>query len=226
MPEMTQACAGQGHSERRLVGSSAAARGEGPEGFQNAWEGGVPLVRAFGGPVPDEVLERLRHADSVDGAAGCCHLPYVAVELGPVDVVEVEGVPDKGVAQVLVLCDELGDRGELFAVADLALEKGLVLFGDVAVQPLEPVDFGELRLGIGGEPAQGLEQAVARVVLVPAAIAPADRLEEAFLFGELPACVESENRRVVGRDQHEGLPDLKYLVGVVLGALERMAQRA
>lgn len=61
------------------------------------------------------------------------------------------------------------------------------------------------------------------MVLVPAAIASAERLEEAFLFGELPACVEPETRCVVGRDHHEGLPDLKDLVGVVLGALERMA---
>ena len=54
-------------------------------------------------------------------------------------------------------------------------------YGCVAVEALETVDRGELRLGVAGEAAEGFEEAVAGVMLGLVAGGLAHALEKVFL---------------------------------------------
>lgn len=109
-----------------------------------------------------------------------------------VNTIELHAVLHNAVAKLLVPLEALLYVGKLLAVFDLLLKQLsglriskaqkdgvctasthlLLLLGNVAVQPLQPVELDLLGFGVGREPAQGLEQAMAGVVLIPGAALP------------------------------------------------------
>lgn len=234
MSQPPQPCTGQQDPHILPV---ATARKQFPQRMQDARERGVPLAGAGGGPVADEVLERLRHADSLGGAAGRLHLADVVVELALGDAVEVHGVAHDAVADLLVPLQQRGDVVELFAVPHLALEQlragcltvsaiGLggklrdfpssvggtnrsLLLGGVDVQGLQPVELRLLRLGVRREAAEGLEEPAARVVVVPFAVLPVHALEQPLFLLEMPLRVRLARQAAIFGDDKVELADLK-----------------
>ena len=56
----------------------------------------------------------------------------------------------------------------------------------MAVQPLQPVELDLLGFGVGREAAEGLEQAMAGVMLIPGAALLLQPLKQPLLFLEMP----------------------------------------
>jgi len=128
----------------------------------------------------------------------------VLVEFVLRDAVELHAGLDDVVAHLLVLLDELGDVCELLAVLDFPFEQlcwvsrrwqetcsrtctnHLLLLGDMAVQAFEPVELGQLVLGVCCKSAKGLEETVACVVLIPSAVRLSQSLEQFLLFLGMP----------------------------------------
>lgn len=110
----------------------------------------------------------------------------------------------------------------------------LLLLGHVAVQALQPVKLLLVGLGVVGEAADGLEEAAARVVLVPPAVLPAHPPEQPLLLPELALRLFRARRRLISRllHRHDDLMDLEQSgasrqVGVaVFGRPERMIRPA
>lgn len=144
---------------------------------------------ARGCPVPDEVLQSLRHADSLGGPTGLFHNSDMLVQLLLADAVEIHGVAHDVVAELLILFEQLGNVGKLLAVLDRSLEelyqlaKPLLNHGSakegahrfllpwhVAIQSFQPAEFRLLGISVGGESSEGLKEAMARMVFVPGAV--------------------------------------------------------